>query len=237
MMENGFVKLSRSILKWDWYDDLPTKALYIHLLLTVNIKDSKWHGISVKRGSRVCSLGHLSVETGISISKIRTALAHLESTGDITRQPHKKYTVITLNTYSELFYLADKSQDVDKVLTNESQQYKKIEDKEDNIYILSDAAASENKDFSKSCIPPALYEVQLYAREKGIVTDVRKFWEYYNARGWVTKNGRHITDWRATLRYWADTEKKHASPASQLKPIPKSPSADVYRSLVYNLDE
>ncbi len=60
---------------------------------------------------------------------------------------------------------------------------------------------------------------------------------YFDCHLTVTKNGRHITDWRATLRYWADTEKKHASPASQLKPIPKSPSADVYRSLIYNLDE
>lgn len=241
MMENGFVKLDRSILKWDWYDDLATKALYIHLLLTVSIRDSRWHGIEVKRGSRVCSLGKLSIETGLSISKIRTALEHLESTGDITRRSHNKYTVITLNSYSGLFYLAEKPQDADRVLTEKSQQYNKIkEDKEDNICILSDASASDSKKtiyHEISCEPPTLFEAMDYARQEGIATDVKKFWEYYNSRGWVTKNGRNITDWRGTLRYWADTERKKAAPEPEQKTIPRSPYSDVYRSLIYNLDE
>lgn len=36
MIEGGFIALHRSLLKWEWYTDENTKALFIHLLLTVN---------------------------------------------------------------------------------------------------------------------------------------------------------------------------------------------------------
>ena len=44
MLENGFVKLHRSLLKWEWYDDLNTFKLFMHLLLTVNYYDRQWRG-------------------------------------------------------------------------------------------------------------------------------------------------------------------------------------------------
>ena len=60
MLENGFVKLHRSLLKWEWYDDLNTFKLFMHLLLTVNYYDSKWHGVMIKRGSRAISRNKLA---------------------------------------------------------------------------------------------------------------------------------------------------------------------------------
>ena len=48
-MENtGWIKLHRKFLKWEWYSDINTKSLFLHLLLTANHKDKQWQGITVK---------------------------------------------------------------------------------------------------------------------------------------------------------------------------------------------
>lgn len=108
MLENGFVKIYRSLLKWEWYDDLPTRVLFIHLLLTANYEDKEWHGITVKRGSRVSSWQILSRETKLSIQQCRTAAHNLESTGELTRSKYAKYTVFSIVNYN-------KFQEVNKV--------------------------------------------------------------------------------------------------------------------------
>ena len=33
MANEGFIKLYRKMLEWGWYDDGPTKDVFIHLLL------------------------------------------------------------------------------------------------------------------------------------------------------------------------------------------------------------
>lgn len=114
MLENGFIKLHRSLLKWEWYDDINTKILFIHLLLTVNYYDEEWHGVTIKRGSRVTSYAKLGKEIGISFQSIRTAIKRLISTGEITKESNSEYTVITVKNY-------DKYQDVTSVLTSDQQ--------------------------------------------------------------------------------------------------------------------
>lgn len=101
MLENGFIKLYRSLLKWEWYDDVNTKVVFLHLLLTVSIEDSKWHGITVRRGSRVSSYAILAKETKLSVDKVRTAIRHLEATGEVTRSKYPKYTVFAINHFDK----------------------------------------------------------------------------------------------------------------------------------------
>ena len=60
-MNSGYVKIYRSLLKWEWYDDVNTCRLFLHLLLTVNYTDGQWHGMTIKAGSRVCSIRKLSI--------------------------------------------------------------------------------------------------------------------------------------------------------------------------------
>ena len=62
MLETGYIKLHRSILSWEWYGDTVTTCVFLHLLLTANIKDDRWQGIDVPRGSRVCSYTKLAEE-------------------------------------------------------------------------------------------------------------------------------------------------------------------------------
>ncbi len=101
-MENsGFIKLHRKMLEWEWYTDNNTKILFLHCLLKANYKDKEWQGRTIKRGSFVTSIRHLSEETGLSIRQTRTALEHLISTHEITHKTTAKYIIITIVSCAE----------------------------------------------------------------------------------------------------------------------------------------
>ena len=144
MAGGNWIKLNRSILEWEWYDDINTKVLFIHLLLTVNYEPKKWHGITIDRGQRVVSLAELAEETGLSIQNIRTAINHLKSTGELTRTLTRTLTgqvpLVTIenyNKYQDVTFTSDKASDTqtdthsDKRPTSDRQQLKK-EKKEKN---------------------------------------------------------------------------------------------------------
>jgi hypothetical protein len=95
----GWIKLHRKIVDWEWYDDIPTFKLFIHLLLKANHEDNKWRGQTIEKGSFVTSLASLSTETGLSIKQIRTALKHLENTGEIDKQTTNQNTLIIVLNY------------------------------------------------------------------------------------------------------------------------------------------
>ena len=139
MLESGYIKLYRSLLNWEWYDDINTKTVFLHLLLTVSIAESQWHGITVPRGSRVSSYAVLASETKLSVDKVRTAIKHLETTGEITRCKYPKCTVFTVNNYDKFQNVPSISpgdyQDNPEVVPKSSQQNKKIEEDKEDIYL------------------------------------------------------------------------------------------------------
>lgn len=99
--EGSWIKLYRSLLDWEWYDDINTCRLFIHLLLTANYEDKKWHGMVIKRGQRFCSLSTLAEETGLSIKSIRVALTHLALTGEVAKETTRQGMLLTLVGYAK----------------------------------------------------------------------------------------------------------------------------------------
>lgn len=233
MLESGYIKLYRSLLNWEWYDDINTKTVFLHLLLTVNIAKRQWHGITVPCGSRICSYAVLASETKLSVDKVRTAIKHLETTGEITRCKYPKCTVFTVNNYDKFQNVPSISpgdyQDNPEVVPKSSQQNKKIEEDKEDIYLsILDA---ENQNF-----PPTLEEIRLFAEQEKIRIDVQKFYDYYMERDWKTKNGNFIRNWKKTLQYWGKTEGTPHKGKKQQDP-PVSENAEAYASLILNLDE
>ena len=82
-----YIKLSRKILEWEWYSDVNTCRLFIHMLLKANWKDGRFQGEEIPRGSFVSSYQNLASETGLSVKNVRTALEHLRNTGEVAVQP------------------------------------------------------------------------------------------------------------------------------------------------------
>ena len=105
----GWIKLHRQLLEWEWYDEPDTFRLFLHCLLKANHKDNKYRGQIVKAGSFLTSRELLSNETGLSIQKIRTSLERLELTNEITSKKSKKGTVLQIVKYNN--YQQDNQQD------------------------------------------------------------------------------------------------------------------------------
>lgn len=98
-VNNNFIKLSRKILDWDWYTDEHTKTLFIHCLLKANWKKGNFKGVTVNRGEFITSLQNLANETKLTVKQVRTAINHLELTGEIESKNIKLGRLIVVVNY------------------------------------------------------------------------------------------------------------------------------------------
>lgn len=101
MLENGYIKLNRSITKWGWYKNSQTKDVFLHLLLHTNYDDCEFEGITVCRGQLVTSYPSLSEGVGLSIQNVRTAMKNLKKTGEIKTERFSKFTLVTITNYEK----------------------------------------------------------------------------------------------------------------------------------------
>ena len=116
---NGWIKLHRKIVNWEWYHDQKVRIVFLHVLLKANYKDKMWNGILVARGQLVTSRAHLAQETSLSISQVRRSLNNLKMTGELTIKTTSKYTLITVENYA--FYQGDDEEN-DQVFDQQNAQ-------------------------------------------------------------------------------------------------------------------
>lgn len=100
-MEGNYIKLYRSFLEWEWYRNINTKILFLHMLLRANWKEGKFEGKVIPRGSFVSSIPSLSQETDLTQREVRTAIEHLKSTGELTVKSYSRYSVFIVNNYCQ----------------------------------------------------------------------------------------------------------------------------------------
>lgn len=115
---NGYIKIHRKILEWEWYDDNNTYRLFTHCLLRANWKSGSWHGIKYNAGEFITSLATLAKETHLSVSQVRVALNHLKMTGEIADHRHGNARIITVVKWYD-YQLDDKP--ADKPVTDQQQ--------------------------------------------------------------------------------------------------------------------
>ena len=101
-MNEGFILLHRRIIKeWEWYSNINDTRLWVHCLLRANWEDNWYDGILIKRGSFMTSYKSLSSETGLTIQQVRTSLAHLKKTDNLTIENNHQYSIITIKNYDK----------------------------------------------------------------------------------------------------------------------------------------
>lgn len=89
----------------------------------------------------------IAKRTGLTIRQARTAINHLETTGEVTRSAYPKFTVFTLNNYDKFQEATSKTQgkrsntdkQPDKQPTSNRQQNKKDKKNKKEEYISADA--------------------------------------------------------------------------------------------------
>lgn len=80
--------------------------------------------------------------------------------------------------------------------------------KENDNTLKQSRVKKSNNSLSLSEIP-TIDEIYKHTTENGIKTDVKKFYSFYQRKGWVDSHGILITDWKAALDYWLLWEKNN----------------------------
>ena len=100
-MNQGWIKLHRGLLEWEWYDDVNVMRVFLHCLLKANHADRRYRGNVVKRGTFLTGRDLLSIETGLTVQQVRTSLDKLKSTNELTIKSSRQGTVIEVVNYDK----------------------------------------------------------------------------------------------------------------------------------------
>lgn len=98
-MKGGYIKSYRSLLDWEWFKDRNTLQLWIYILHRVNYEPSLFQGMTIERGQMLETYQSMAEHTGLSVQNVRTALSHLELTGELTRKSTRHGMLITVHKY------------------------------------------------------------------------------------------------------------------------------------------
>lgn len=201
----GFIKIHRKFLEWEWYTDTNTKLVFLHCLLMANWKDGRFRGEVIPRGSFVSSYPQIAQQTDLSIQSVRTALNHLKSTGELTVKTTSKYSVFTVVKYG--LYQEDNRQ-TNRQTTGKQQaansQLTTIEEKKEK---------KEGKNNNRE-VPPSLDEVKAYCQERNNRVDAERFISFYESKGWMVGKNR-MKDWKAAIRTWEKRDQKEQTIADK----------------------
>lgn len=207
MAQAGWIKLHRSMLDWEWYSDVNVYRIFTHLILRANHKDNNWRGISIKRGQLLTSLNTLESETGLSKSKIRTAIKKLISTQEIAQQSHSQHTVFTVVNYDS--YQGDDTEDGTRVTHESHTSDTRIASNKNDKNVKND----NNSKGAKRFAPPSLSEATEYFGDRAVAKGVfispsepEKFIDFYESKNWYVGKNK-MKDWKAAVRNWLSNVK------------------------------
>lgn len=237
----GYVKIFRKLLEWEWYDDTNTKVVFLHCLLKANFADRNWRGIEIKRGQFITSVAAMAEELNLSGQQTRTALAKLQKTGEITIESTNKYSIVTICNYDSYQEVEETEQQTNQQ-SNNNQTTNKQQTNNNNV--RRKEGKNDNNNININTTPngdsvkpttrfqkPSIDDVKAYVAEKGYMVDAERFWNYYESNGW--KVGRNtMKDWRAAVRTWATKDNK-----PQATPIPAIPTRVIAEPGIVNFSE
>lgn len=201
-MCNGWIKLHRKILDWEWFTSPSTLQLFIYLLLRANKEDKKWRGILIKRGQLVTSVATISEETKLSTQQVRTSLNRLKSTNEITSKTTNRFTLVTVCKY-ESYQLYDEAEQQTKQQALQQTNNKQITNKQQQL--------KNNKNIRNNKKESILTNVRIdeKATDAPIVAttttddmELRKEKFYQSLVPYVAKYGKDMV--RAFYDYWTE---------------------------------
>lgn len=226
---DGWIKLQRAFLDWEWFDDAIMVKLFVYLLLKANFEPRKWHGIEIGRGEIITGRHQLATETRLTEQQIRTVLKKLENTGEITIKSTNKYSIITICNYVKYQGCetdnqptnqpTNNQQTTNKQPTNNQQltttkEIKNINNEINEEYIESAEKSAPHK-------PKPIEERindfmnEIAAVGKNVYSDkmLREFFDYWsetNANGKkMRKEMQKTFDTKKRLATWASREKDY----------------------------
>jgi len=130
---NGWIKLHRKLIDWEWYDDPNTLRLFLHILLKANHKTKKYRGVTIKPGQIMTGQDLLASELGLTRRNIRTSLTKLKSTNELTIKSSAQGTIIQIVNYVDYQMVTSKTTS-DRPTSDQRPTTNKKDKKEEKIY-------------------------------------------------------------------------------------------------------
>ena len=200
---NGFVLIHRSILSWEWWDDLPTRNLFFYCLLSANHKDESWHGIEIPRGGLLTSYDALAKGTGFSVKQMRRAVKNLKKTEEIVVKRAGNGALLTINNYDRYQDMTNNLGQTKGRLGADLGQTKGrlgATNKEDKEY--KEEKEINNNIYNPLVFPPSLDDIAAFCRMRNNYIVPERFLKWYTDNGWTDNKKKPISDWRNAIYNW-----------------------------------
>lgn len=206
----GWIKLYRKFLQWEWSDIPEMVTLFIHLILLANTSDGEWHGLAYTKGQLITSVGSLSKKTGLSVQQVRTCLNRLKSTNEITIKSTNKNTIISICKYES--YQVNTSEDNKQ---NNEQTNNQITNNQqtNNKQITTDKEYKNVKNIEKENIKEkdatgvATNEQRLMARKENFLNELSQYVAVYG--------DKTIRDF---ANYWTEANRSNTKMRYEMQP-------------------
>jgi hypothetical protein len=238
MNNNGWIKLHRKLMEWEWYKTSNMVHVFIHFLLLANHKSGKWQGQEIQRGQFITGRKQLSAQMGLSEQVIRTCITRLKSTNEITIKTTNHFSLITICNFldyqdEEPIIQPAKSKLINQPLTsnqpainqqlttNNNDKNEENDNNEKNMYMcMSDfdeihipepiEKPVKSKRKKPEFIPPTEDEFIEYFRVNSYNTDIAKrAFKGYSESGWKDSQGKPVLNWKQKCQHvWFKPEHK-----------------------------
>jgi hypothetical protein len=203
-MQKGWISLHRRIMEKGWYKKPDHLRLWIHILLKASHEGKQFwfngKNTTIKAGQFITGRKALSIEIGISESKIERILNYFEkSEQQIEQQKSNKNRLISVVNWQQYQNIKQQNeQQVNNKRTTSEQQVNTINN--DNNY------NNVNKYIAR---PRDLGMVQEYFREKKYPdSEAVAFWNYFESIGWIVgKKKTPMKKWRNAVGNWMKDKK------------------------------
>jgi hypothetical protein len=192
-MHRGYIKLFRKLEDWEWYDDLQFVGFFVHLILSANYKDSRYHGHTIPRGSLVFGRKEAAKRFGVGEQVIRTMLARLKSTTEITTSITSRFSIICIVNFEKY---QDKSTIKTTTIPTESQPAP------NQLLTTSKEGKNVRTQELTSFEGPTNEQVMEYFTELNAPQEADPFFDHFTSNGWRVGGETPMKDWRAASRNW-----------------------------------
>lgn len=212
-MEDGFLRLSRTLLDHRYFQDAEKLRFWIWCLLKATHTKHKVivgnETIELEIGQFVTGRKKACEELHISEQAFRTLLKFFsEREQKLTSETTSKYTIVTIKEYS-IYNPANykTNQQINQQLTSDqpapnqrlTTYNKDNKEKNDN-----------NRVKQPQFIPPTIEEITKYIKDNKYSVDPSTFLKYFSESNWIDSNGKKVKSWKQKIITWSgrNTPKK-----------------------------
>lgn len=142
---NGYIKLSRKLLSWRWFNKDYMLRVWMYLLLNASFDLVEIGNAKIGKGQVLVGRKQMAKDLNLSEQQVRTALQRLKSTNEITIESTNQYSIITVVNWE--FY-----QDSTQKSTNKSTDIAPNEQPTDNQRITTYKEGKEGKEGKETII-------------------------------------------------------------------------------------